>query len=517
MNTNGSRRRVTGVLVAGVALLAALSLSGFGEGRPPGAAAAPVTTPVTLYSQACASVSMQKAGDQVQVIMRRVSRVTLSIGQSAAAGKTLDTKTFVGGWAVTFKGVQPRATLATAVAGGAGGGLQIGAITAAQYLNGDVVYLCRPGAPPQSGRLPLWSPFPSLPATLGPSVLLIDPAGVTDPGTGLPGTPPPTASGAMYGMACGYWQKPINDYQNISLVPGYFDDYFRTIRPYTTWVTNYGLLWDADPGFVTAAHKAGLRVCVCIDPTWSATGPASTNQDQIGRAVALIEGGVADSVVVGNEVLNKFDKAYGYDAWKNDMIGYINQIRAAKNSRGQSVPVGTSYAMNVYDDAGKAQEEEVNRNCDFLQITVHPANVARDQLPWGPGGSKITTPDDGIWFLDKCYATARAQMDAWGFRSKPLEIRETGWPSKSDFGNVTDAYFTVANARDYCGKVQQWAAGKSVNVYWFEAVDEPEKGPLVDQGKPYDQDDFEANWGIWHWTPVDADDLDKGGAFGRKY
>jgi len=291
----------------------------------------------------------------------------------------------------------------------------------------------------------------------------------------------------------------------------------KTIAPSTGWVTNYGLHWDADKTFVRAAKKSGLKVSVCADPTWSAGGPADTNQKQIDTAVALVEDGTADSVVIGNEVLSKLDKAYGYDAWKNDMIGYVNQVKAAKNPGGQSVPVGTSYVMNVFDDAGKAQEEEVNRNCDFLQITVHPANVAKDRQPWGSGGSMITTPAEGLDFLDRIYKTARAQMNDWGMQGTPLEIRETGWPSKSDFGDERDTYFTQANATDYYNLVQQWAATNNVNVYWFEAVDEPQKdagNPGL--GKAYNQNDYEANWGLWHWTATDPNDLQKGGTFSAK-
>ena len=120
------------------------------------------------------------------------------------------------------------------------------------------------------------------------------------------------------------------------------------MAPLTRWVTNYGPNWDADLAFVRAAKARGQKVCVCADPTWSAAAPAATNQTRIDRAVALVRDGTADMVVIGNEVLSKFHKAYGCEAWKNEMIGYIDRVKAAKNPGGQSVPVGTSYAMKVY-------------------------------------------------------------------------------------------------------------------------------------------------------------------------
>lgn len=502
-----ARRLATGLVVAAAVVLAA-GLAGCGQKKTEAQA-----EPVYLFSQTCSSVTIEEAGDQVLVTMHEVSPLTLYFSEAPfKITDTLDTKTFVDNWKTYFKDLEPNAALAYVDAGGRGGGLEVGTITKATYSAGEVVYLGTPMKLPQSDRVALGKdPFPSLPATLGASVVVID-------SVGLPAGGRASSAGTMYGMACGWWQKTTKSYQRISDAPNYFDDYFQAIAPSTQLVTNYGLLWDDDEAFVKAAKKAGLKVSVCVDPTWSASGPASTNQTQLDKAIALIKDGTADNVVIGNEVLSKFDKAYGYEAWKNDMLGYIRQVKAAKGPTGQSVPVGTSYAAKVYDDAGKSQEEEVNRNCDFVQVTIHPANVARDRRPWGQGNQPITTVDGAIWYLKDQYRQSQEQMVLWGLQSTPLEIRETGWPSKSDFGDDRDTYFTTANAKDYYDQVLQWSSGAGVHVYWFEGVDEPEKDshmPAFDE--PYDLNDFESNWGKFHWTPNDPKDVTKGGTFSQKY
>ncbi len=318
----------------------------------------------------------------------------------------------------------------------------------------------------------------------------------------------------LYGVCCGYWQKySSKDYSPIP--QAYMNRYFDTIAPFAQWVTNYGLLWDDDVRFVTTARRKGFSVSVCPQVIWSASSPDPNNAVQIGRACALVENGVAGNVVIGNEVLSHLDPKYGYTKWARDMVRYINQVKAKRNPHGSRVKVGTSFDSGVWTTAAESACRTVASHCDFVQITAHPANEAKDRQP---AGNPVTSTDKAIQRLKTdYYQRSRNKLNSWGLKHVELQIRETGWPTRSDFKDSRDRLFTAANARDYLAKVKAWAKSGNIKVFWFEAVDEPPKAPRARGSVYYDTGNYEANWGIWHWTPGNRDAAFSKGSFKRKY
>lgn len=324
----------------------------------------------------------------------------------------------------------------------------------------------------------------------------------------------------LYGMAVGNWQKyRTDDYSYFTPPYGYFAQYFATISPYTQWVSNYGLRWPADMAWVEAAKAAGLKVAATPQVVWNAAGPDpdNNNDDQIANAISLVNDGKADAVVVGNEVTANVG-GYDWGKWADDMTTYIANI---KQDTGNKVLVGTSYPMAVFvaDPTENAAIQKVNKACDFLQITVHPANYAAG-IPPGTDPNTVKDPGEGVKLLSTTYETSRTYMNGNGLAGKELQIRETGWPSHSDFGKAQiDAKFTPVNSREYLKLAYDWAQGANVKLYWFEAVDEPQKAPAVKD--EFDLQNFEANWGIWHFTPTNPSDAFGGagpwGTFAQKY
>lgn len=435
---------------------------------------------------------------------------------------TIPTQQLVANWPELFSNSQPNAALSFVADADPNPRvivLQLGQPTydaAAASISFPAKHLHRERGAEGTSPTPGTPAGVSAPASFSSGSLFIDSAD-----TSASTTAQDSAGGSkLYGMSVGNWQKyRTDDYSSFAPPYGYFAQYFQTIAPYTEWVSNYGLLWPTDVAWVQSAKTAGLKVAATPQVVWNSAGPLPDNKNdtQIANAISLVNSGDAAAVVVGNEVTANVG-GYAWDKWADDMVTYINTI---KTQTGGKVPVGTSYPMAVFvaDPTENAAIQKVNQACDFLQITVHPANYAAG-IPAGTDPNTVMNPTEGLALLQKTYDASRSYMNANGLQSKELQIRETGWPSHSDFGNPSiDAKFTPANASEYLKLAYNWAHGNGIKLYWFEAVDEPQKAPATND--QYDVKNFEASWGIWHFTPANPNDAFSGagpwGTFTQKY
>lgn len=412
---------------------------------------------------------------------------------------TLDTSAFVSDWPVTFKDSSPNATIVFTEVGHKGEDSAVGVISGPRYDEkaGALTYMLKemPGDVAVNWK---GVPLKGLPPRFGAASLFID-SGDFDADA--------AAGKQFYGLCFGLDPKPSASYQAIP--NAFIDKYMDTIAPYAGWITDYRVSWkgaeDVATYAVKQAHAHGLKIAATAWLYWDPNNLAQSKHDNDGEVrelLSLMGQGYIDAAVLGNEPEAQRGGNPGYPiaSMASDLVAYINQVKAAGAAApgGGKIPVGTRIIGGIGADAWIHTVAQV---CDFVQITVHPAN-------WSNKNNTIMSIDQAVAFLDKSYKDSRAQLNAWGLNGVDLQIGETGWPTVADAG-YNQNLFTVPNAAAYASRTAAWGNQNGVKVFWFEAMDEPWKGN-------FDAKNYDSNWGAWHWYP-DSPASPFQGHFTKKY
>lgn len=185
------------------------------------------------------------------------------------------------------------------------------------------------------------------------------------------------------------------------------------------------------------------------------SGNKGRNQEEINNLVQLAQDGQVSIAAVGNEVLLRNELSV------EEIILYLKQVRAKLPA---GVPLGYVDAYYQFLD-----HPELFDHCDVVMINCYPF--------WE--GADIT---NSLAYLDRMYELVKAQANG-----KEVIVAETGWPSKGQA--VEAAQPSPENAMKYFINVHQWAAEKSVQVFYFTSFDETWK---INQ-----EGEVGVRWGLW--------------------
>ncbi len=221
------------------------------------------------------------------------------------------------------------------------------------------------------------------------------------------------------------------------------------IQPYVRWIRTFSCS-EGNELIPAIAKENGLKTLVGV---WLDDNKEQ-NEVELANAIEIANGGHADILGVGNEVLLRGDLT------EDELIDYIERARQSVSD----VPVG-------YVDA-------------YFEFEVHPRITAACDVilancyPFWEG----CPAEHALLYMKEMYR--RAQRAANG---KPVIISETGWPN---IGTPTDgAVPSFENAIKYFIDTCQWAEEDGVEIFYFSSFDEAWK---VDA-----EGDVGAYWGLW--------------------
>jgi hypothetical protein len=203
------------------------------------------------------------------------------------------------------------------------------------------------------------------------------------------------------------------------------------------------------------------------------SGDEAHNQAEIARTVALANeySDIVLAVSVGNETMvswsfNHIDPSL--------MAGYIKQVRDQITQ-----PVTTDDNWAFFANSPRSIIDAI----DFVALHTYPElDTVFDVGLWDwqqrdvPADRRAEAMmDASLTEARRQFAAARARLDSSGYRAMPIVIGETGW-NAVDLGRLSFRAHPV-NQKMYLQRLQQWTteAGGPVNVFYFEAFDEPWK------------------------------------------
>jgi exo-beta-1,3-glucanase (GH17 family) len=192
-----------------------------------------------------------------------------------------------------------------------------------------------------------------------------------------------------------------------------------------------------------------LRLKVMLG-VWLAAEPGneSANAAQVANAVRLANEyreSVA-AVSVGNEILVSWSN---HKVPEDRVIGYVNAVKAAV-----SVPVTVDDDFTYWRNGGAALAGAV----DFVALHTYPI--------WG--GADI---DSGMAATVRHFESVRKALPG-----KTLVIGEAGWATLTVGNPHAPGAGSEAKQKRYFDEISAWARSNGVNVFFFEAFDEPWKG-----------------------------------------
>ena len=274
-------------------------------------------------------------------------------------------------------------------------------------------------------------------------------------GGGGGSSPPAISTGPVvtykpYGLNFGPYIDGQNPAQNQIVSTDQIRARLQIIAANTSWVRTFG----SQNGLQnTAGIASSLGLSVAAGAYLSTN--LTSNEVEIANLIAIGVARQAGVLVVGNETL------LTNALTESQLIGYLRRVK-------QVVPTGVKVTTaDTYD-----------------QLLAHPAVIAEVDLvaanfyPYFEG----IDLKYAIAYLDKRYAQVKALAG-----SKEVMVFETGWPS----GGVNNGSAVVSpeNAASYFINFVSWAKAKSVNYFYFEAMDETWKAAVEGpQG---------SHWGIW--------------------
>ena len=225
----------------------------------------------------------------------------------------------------------------------------------------------------------------------------------------------------------------------------------NVVRPYTRNLRSFSCTGGNElTPQIAKEHDLNTMVGAWI------SGDKGRNEQEIDQLVRLAKDGHVTIATVGNEVLLRNELSV------NEIIAYLKQVRAKLPA---GVPLGYVDAYYQFLD-----HPELIEHCDVVLINCYPF--------WE--GADIS---NALAYLDRMYELVTKLA-----HGKEVIIAETGWPSSGQ--EVEAAQPTSENAMKYFINVQQWAAEKSAQVFYFSSFDETWK--IQQEGG------VGARWGLWN-------------------
>lgn len=193
---------------------------------------------------------------------------------------------------------------------------------------------------------------------------------------------------------------------------------------------------------------------------WLAREPGNerANAEQIAAGIRLANEyrDVVLAVNVGNETLIEWTE---HPVPERRVIRYVREVKAAVD---QPVTVADNYVW--WRDHGAALAREI----DFITMHSYPIWERRDI-------------DAGLSFTIENYRDVRAAHPG-----VPVAIGEAGWATYTEGNLHVPRAGGEEKQRRYYEELTDWAREAGVTVFWFEAFDEPWKGPGT-----------EGHWGLF--------------------
>lgn len=219
------------------------------------------------------------------------------------------------------------------------------------------------------------------------------------------------------------------------------------IAPYITWIRTYGCGMGLER-IGEIAHELELNVAM---GAWL-SDDMNTNDQEIARLITEAEAGHVDIAIVGNDVLSGAQPALT----EIQLINYIDQVKQAKQVN-QNLQVTTAAGYEILSASPSLVDA-----CDILMLNSHPY--------WG-----------GI-DVDRAVAVVSEQFRALQVLAgdKLVTVGETGWPDDGD--TRVNAVPSLSNSRRYFKNMELRARTNGVQLFYFEAFDEPWKADQEESG-----------------------------------
>jgi len=224
----------------------------------------------------------------------------------------------------------------------------------------------------------------------------------------------------------------------------------QTLKPYSNTVRIYSLSQcNAFMNIMPAIIKSGFKIVLGIWPDLNGNMDAEKAALQSGLKQFGADNIVA--ITVASEALYRKD----YSA--ETLAGLINDIRTLLNSLGFGyIPVGTADTWNEFIDLGNAP---VINACDIVYLNAFPY--------WQ--GQTIENATSSVF--DSIMQAAGVIQSVNPKAS--FAVGETGWPTGG--ANYESAVPSVANAENFWDNGVMGLIQWGVNVFFFEAYNEPWK------------------------------------------
>lgn len=237
------------------------------------------------------------------------------------------------------------------------------------------------------------------------------------------------------------------------------------LKSLTNRIRTYGATGCLEP-IASIAKEHGLKVS---QGAWLDENRIN-NTFEIESAIKIVNSGVAESIIVGNEVLlrNELSKA--------ELIDYIRKI---KNN--VSVPVTTGEVWSIWKNSPDLAGE-----VDYILVHIHPY---WEEIP----------VDKAAEYVIERYEELKAI-----YPEKRILIGETGWPSAGK--KQGEAVPSRDNQRIFIEEFVNLVQQKNIEYYYFEVFDEAwkkenageESSTETQSDSINNSDNIGGNWGLYH-------------------
>jgi len=249
--------------------------------------------------------------------------------------------------------------------------------------------------------------------------------------------PPPPSAAQIFGVD--FSPYTVGDGPGAAVPDSRIQTQLAALRGKTQWIKIAGVTGGlADVPQI--AHGMGFHVAAAA----YVNTDAKFNQAEYDQLLADVRAGYIDLALIGSEAV--WDHFMG----ANDLAARMNQFRSDIRAFSR-IPVAT-----VEPDQAWLDNPVLGTNTDVVVANVTPFSFA---VPYGQALG---------WFQQHYYALANRYH-------KPVFVGETEWPSDGGAfcGRTSCAVANAANAAGYFAAIEHWARPRGINVFYFEAFDEP--------------------------------------------
>lgn len=221
------------------------------------------------------------------------------------------------------------------------------------------------------------------------------------------------------------------------------------IQPYVRWIRSFSCT-EGHELIPAIAKENNLKTMVGV---WL-DGDHEHNELELENAIRIANGGHADIIAVGNEVLLRGDLS------EDELLDYIR--RAKEGAPGVDIGYVDAYFEFV-------DHPRITDACDVLLANCYPF--------W-----EGCPAEHALLYMKDMYNRVRAVANG-----KRVIITETGWPN---IGTAEGAAVpSLENAIKYFVDTCRWADAEDIEIFYFSSFDESWKvGAEGDVG---------AYWGLW--------------------